>query len=55
MSYEPKQPANQERVRELVAQKLDLSQKIRDLRSEMGNLNKQLLDAGAGIAELAAW
>ena len=54
MSYESKQ-VDQERVRDLVAQKLELSQKIRDLRSEMGNLNKELLQAGAGMAEIAAW
>lgn len=44
-----------DRIAEIVTQKLDLKVQIRELRTQLANLNKDLLRAGGDIAEISAW
>lgn len=55
MAKEPQKAPNERKVRSLVEQKLNISQKIQELRTERARLNTQLLEAGASAAEIAAW
>ena len=46
---------DKKRVDELVAKKLELSAKIRDLRAEAAKINMDLARAGADHTMIASW
>jgi hypothetical protein len=42
-------------ISKLVAQKLEISSKIRSLRADMGKVNEKLHNAGAAVEVIACW
>jgi hypothetical protein len=53
--YKPQHAVDERKIADAVAKKVELTRKIRELRVEMSKLNEELIKAGAGINEIAAW
>ena len=53
--YKPQVAVNEKKIAELVGKKVAATTRIREARLELSRLNADLLKAGAGINEIAAW
>jgi hypothetical protein len=53
--YKPQHAVDEKKIADVVAKKVEISRKIRELRLEMSKLNEELIKSGAGINEIAAW
>jgi len=53
--YKSAHPVDEKKIADAVQKKVEIKLKIRELRLELAKQSQELVKAGAGINEIAAW